>query len=135
MKCFNHVDVDAVAICRSCGKAICPDCYVDVGNGIACKGPCEERTTGLNLLIDHNIDAAKRYGIGKKPIFSKIAANFFIFGLILLAFSMLFGKLQIVEKHVGFVIMIGLASLLIAAIFFTINHFFGSPKAKKTEAS
>ena len=135
MKCYNHAEIDAVAICKSCSKALCTECCVDVGNGIACKGTCEERTADLNVLIDHNIETAKKFGVGKKPLLSKIAANFFIFGLILLVFSMLFGKLQVVEEYVGFVIMVGLASLMIAAIFFTLNHFFGSNKTKQPKGT
>jgi len=32
MKCFNHLENDAVAVCNHCGKSICADCQV-VANG------------------------------------------------------------------------------------------------------
>src|SRR4051812_16277812 len=41
MKCFTHRNNDAVAICRSCGRALCPDCVAEVGLSCACKNRCE----------------------------------------------------------------------------------------------
>ena len=37
MKCYVHSDVDAVATCASCGKAICQNCAVDVAGKVRCK--------------------------------------------------------------------------------------------------
>lgn len=37
MKCYRHPDVDAVATCVVCGKAICERCAVDVGGRITCQ--------------------------------------------------------------------------------------------------
>ena len=62
MKCFNHQGVDAVAICKNCNKALCHNCAADVGNGVACIGPCEEEVKALNELIRRNRTAAQRTG-------------------------------------------------------------------------
>ncbi len=37
MKCSNHLDNEAVAVCIHCGKSICPDCQVIVQNENYCK--------------------------------------------------------------------------------------------------
>lgn len=37
MKCANHLDKEAVAVCNHCGKSICPDCQVQVKNENYCK--------------------------------------------------------------------------------------------------
>ena len=37
MRCYRHPDVDAVATCVACGKAICESCAVDVGGRITCQ--------------------------------------------------------------------------------------------------
>jgi len=62
MKCFNHDAADAVAICKNCNKAICRGCAVDVGNGIACAGSCEQEVKALNELIRRNRTASQRAG-------------------------------------------------------------------------
>lgn len=55
MRCFYHQDQEAVGICRSCGKAICAACVVDLGKGLACRGRCEEHAQAIIRLVDHNI--------------------------------------------------------------------------------
>jgi hypothetical protein len=54
MKCFNHPDVEAVGICKSCNKGICKECLTEVENGIACKGKCEDEVKELNSLLKRN---------------------------------------------------------------------------------
>ncbi|MFC1826418.1 hypothetical protein ACFLZQ_00595 [Thermodesulfobacteriota bacterium] len=40
MKCYNHPERDSIAICKSCGKAICHECAQESENGIACQQSC-----------------------------------------------------------------------------------------------
>jgi len=37
MKCYYHPEVDAVATCTDCGKAICQSCAVNVGGRLLCQ--------------------------------------------------------------------------------------------------
>jgi len=37
MKCVNHLDTDAVAVCNHCGKSVCSDCQVQLNNETYCK--------------------------------------------------------------------------------------------------
>lgn len=39
MKCYYHPEVDAVATCTACGKAICQSCAVNVAGRLVCQ-PC-----------------------------------------------------------------------------------------------
>lgn len=41
MKCFNHRELDAIAVCKHCGKAVCSNCVADVKGVMACKSRCE----------------------------------------------------------------------------------------------
>ena len=50
MRCFVHHDHEAIGICRACGKALCPDCAVDLGHAICCRGACEEETRKARAL-------------------------------------------------------------------------------------
>jgi hypothetical protein len=55
VKCFYHHEQDAVGLCKSCNRALCPECAAEAGRGIACKGRCEEHAPKLSDLIDRNI--------------------------------------------------------------------------------
>ena len=61
MNCYHHTSLSAIGICKTCFKALCPECAVDVGNGLACKGSCEEKVRELNEMWNRS---AKLYGIG-----------------------------------------------------------------------
>jgi hypothetical protein len=41
MRCYDHRDQEAVAVCRVCGRGICGTCAVQVGNVLACRNRCE----------------------------------------------------------------------------------------------
>lgn len=41
MKCFNHRELHAIAVCKHCGKALCSSCTANVEGVLACKDICE----------------------------------------------------------------------------------------------
>jgi hypothetical protein len=51
MKCFYHPSVDAVGVCKNCGKGLCAESAVDVGEGLACGGACEARVREFNTKL------------------------------------------------------------------------------------
>jgi B-box zinc finger len=51
MKCYIHRSSDAIAVCRSCGRALCPDCVSEVGLSCACKNRCEADVARFNEMI------------------------------------------------------------------------------------
>jgi uncharacterized membrane protein YidH (DUF202 family) len=81
MKCFNHQQVDAVAICKNCNKALCHECAVDVGNGVSCVGACEQEVRDLNELIRRNRSAAQRtsYAYRRNAIVCALVALVFVY--------------------------------------------------------
>lgn len=81
MKCFKHEGADAVAICKSCNKALCHACAVDVGNGIACAGACEGEVRILNELIRRNRTSAQRttYAYRRNAIVCVLLALIFVY--------------------------------------------------------
>lgn len=53
MQCYYHPDVEAVGTCKSCGKAICQTCAVDVSGKIHCQqclssGAVSKRSIGTS---------------------------------------------------------------------------------------
>ena len=59
MRCFYHHDKEAVGSCKVCGKALCPECIVDLGKGLACRGRCEADAKALIQLIERNVEASR----------------------------------------------------------------------------
>ncbi len=84
MQCFVHDDQPAVGLCKSCQKGLCRKCAVDVGNGLACSGPCEEEVKNLNELKQREKAVYKKTGAAYKRnafIYAAVGLIFVIWGL------------------------------------------------------
>lgn len=53
MKCYTH-QVDSVGICKSCNKAVCCDCAIDTGRGLACSAACIKEVNDINIIMDQS---------------------------------------------------------------------------------
>jgi Flp pilus assembly protein TadB len=62
MKCYYHSVAEAVALCKSCSRALCHGCCADVPPGTACKGRCEEDVEAINLVIQRSKTAYQKTG-------------------------------------------------------------------------
>lgn len=60
MKCFNHQSLDAVASCKSCFRALCPNCVAPVGLSCSCRDRCEADVAALNDLFDRGRTAYQK---------------------------------------------------------------------------
>jgi hypothetical protein len=60
VRCFYHHDVDAVAVCKSCSRGLCPACAADVGSGVACRDRCETEVRAINEVIARNKTAYQK---------------------------------------------------------------------------
>lgn len=85
MKCFYHQDRDAVALCKSCHRALCPDCVADVPPGSACRGRCEQEVAAVNLMLERGKSAYLKAG----NAYRRNAIAFLIMGLVMVAFGLL----------------------------------------------
>ena len=52
MRCFTHSDVEAVALCKACGRALCHNCVATVGRASACKDRCEGDVSAQSDIIE-----------------------------------------------------------------------------------
>ena len=104
MKCYSHRGEDAVGVCKSCQKALCAECAVDLGKGIACRDRCEEDVKQLIAIVDASIryspasrslvGAAKRTGMLSAGFLVAMGAVFLWWGMTTdegLGFSTVFG--------------------------------------------
>lgn len=81
MRCFYHADIDAVAMCKNCGRGLCRTCAVDVGNGLACPGPCEDEVRALNRVIGLNRTSYAK----TSAAYVRTALYYAVFGAVVLA--------------------------------------------------
>lgn len=83
MNCFNHVDKNAVGICKHCNKGLCTECAIDLGHGIACLNKHEVEVENLNMIIRKN---TKVYATASKS--TLIGPVFYLFmGLVFAGFG------------------------------------------------
>lgn len=51
MNCFTHTENSAIGICKACNKAVCRECFLDTGNGLACSPDCEKEVREINSIL------------------------------------------------------------------------------------
>jgi hypothetical protein len=94
MKCFYHTERDAVAMCKSCNRGLCPECSADVPPGVACRGRCEADVAALNLVIERSKTAYQKTGTAyrRNAIATLIMGLFFVaFGILPVLLSQSYG--------------------------------------------
>ena len=83
MRCYYHPDRDAVAICKSCQRALCMECTADVPPGIACRGKCEADVAAVNLVVERSKTSFRKAGAA----YYGNAIAMLLVGLMTMAFS------------------------------------------------
>ena len=81
MYCYQHNERHAIAVCKNCGKATCPDCSDDTGQGIACGAACADEIRETFLLKTR---LKRSLGVGSNPPLPVSVPVYSLFGLILL---------------------------------------------------
>ena len=112
MKCYQHRTHDAVGVCKSCGKAVCAACAVDLGFAITCPGKCQNIAATYHQL---NANAQAIYSAQKR---SKFIAPAFValFGVLILMFEIRDGL------SFNFMSVFGSMFVLFGAILFVIQR-------------
>ncbi len=82
MQCYKHQYREATAVCRHCGKATCPDCCEDTGQGIACSANCAAQIQDAYRLT---LRLKQSFGIGLTPPMPASVSMYAMFAVILLA--------------------------------------------------
>jgi hypothetical protein len=76
MKCYYHIQIEAVGKCKNCQKGICRECAIDVGNGIACGGNCEDEVRAVNEHMKLKMTEQQRaYSVQSKNAIWSILAG------------------------------------------------------------
>ena len=118
MKCFNHSQTDAVAVCMNCGKALCPGCVTKSDSG---KIRCSESCSAAILAMEQTWEILKRRSTkGHRTNGYFTLGTGFVFGF--------FAGLAILVKEWPLVLFLG----SISAIFIVTGFVF--LKLSKTTA-
>ena len=51
MKCYKHQKSDAIEVCKSCQKGVCPECLTLVDDSVVCKETCQEGVASVNYMM------------------------------------------------------------------------------------
>ncbi len=52
MNCFKHSQSTAVGVCKFCNKAVCTECVIDTGEGLACSEVCVKEVKDYNIMME-----------------------------------------------------------------------------------
>ena len=119
MKCYYHPNVDAVAHCKSCCRALCRDCIAEVGLSCSCRGRCEPDVTTLNDLVERG-----------RTAYQKTSAIYFRSGIFVTILGTIFALLGVAgltnREHSEF----GFFLLFIGVVFagWGVSHFVSAKK-------
>ncbi len=84
MKCFNHNENEAVAICKSCSKGLCKECLTEINQSIACTSTCIESVKQLDFLITKSMKSYKTTSFA----YYKNAFLYGCFGIVFLLYGL-----------------------------------------------
>jgi hypothetical protein len=112
MSCFYHHDRDSVGGCKSCGKSLCPECAVDLGKGLACRGHCEDDVRALITLIDRSVQFSPQTARILESS-RKIRSSAATFNLVTGAIFVVWGLSD--TERFSFIIILGACSLAYGA--------------------
>jgi hypothetical protein len=110
MKCYNHITIDAVGICKNCNKGVCIECLSEFKNGIACKGNCTEKVKEINRLIDGNINSKNSHA----GTYKRNGILYLLMGLVFVIYG------TIINTNMEFIAIMGVL-FLVGSIFSFIN--------------
>jgi hypothetical protein len=111
MRCFNHQDKEAIGVCKSCARGLCPSCAAEVEKAIACRGRCEVDVSTLLSLNRNSLQFAKT---------SKQAR--YLAPTLLIVLGMMLGLMGITHDGIDFTAWAGGIMMVIGIAFMIIHH-------------
>ena len=77
MRCFYHRDLEAVGVCKNCGRGLCGACVAEEENGLACRQRCEVEVRALNRITNRSKTAYEK----ASSAYARAAVFYFVLGL------------------------------------------------------
>ena len=85
MHCFNHAELEAVAICTTCGRAICMSCARPTETAVTCSEACQAQADTLAKQLATSAAltvTAQRFTRVTPHIYLLLACALLVLGLI-----------------------------------------------------
>ena len=76
LKCWVHPDIDAIGVCKSCGKGVCKECALTIRNETYCKTCVEASEVSVGKL------KPVKPVVGRSGSITVASILFFIFGVV-----------------------------------------------------
>jgi len=130
MRCFYPQDREAVGACKSCNKGLCPECAVDLGKGLACRGRCEADVQAVIKLVDQNVrhmDVVERALQGRRSVLQQNSSTRYATGLFLAVAGAIFTITGMVE-WLPFALALGIACMLFGVYWINLARRFAKDK-------
>ncbi|HEX2952769.1 MAG TPA: hypothetical protein VHR47_02150 [Bacillota bacterium] len=81
MNCYNHNDIPGVAICTSCGKALCKTCVQITGDILACSPECTAKLQNRDEVYSLSSKRSKLSLATTAFVYFAAGGLFLIFGI------------------------------------------------------
>ena len=119
MRCFNHVDRDAIGSCKACAKGLCMECAVDLGHGLSCRGAHEATVEAYHAMLERStrIQHVAKNSAQGVPVFLGVV------GLLMVAYGMVSA-----QGVTSFSFILGCAFIVFGLISFVRNRSMYSRK-------
>lgn len=82
MKCYNHHDRDAFAVCKACGKALCLECAEQYKNEFICKDSPECHHIADVEYVNYFKDNSEGAWLFNRIAFMLIGAFLFVYVIV-----------------------------------------------------
>ncbi|MDH5691349.1 MAG: DUF2180 family protein [Candidatus Bathyarchaeota archaeon] len=132
MKCWLHPKVDAVAVCKSCGKGLCKDCAITISGQSYCK-ECIEKGVAARRVTTTPEPIPTPTGVPTKGFFivggigsimNVVAAILLFFGTLWFSGGWRWYRLDIIDMSGAVLVFIG--TLLAGIGYLGIRRNYGS---------
>ena len=114
MECYRHAPTAAVAVCKTCGRAICRTCASDSGFAVTCSTECAKDASDAREIEQRS---KRIYGIGSvRRRLPTAVLVWLLFTVVFLGFGLVLSWRR--AEIQWFPILFGLAALAVAVMVF-----------------
>jgi hypothetical protein len=109
MNCYNHPSIPAVAVCKNCGKELCPDCLTEVPDGVVCTAGCVDEVNSSNAPVD-----------GGRKLITKSPGTYYGLALLYFVLAITFFCTSYIHTHEKFLGLLASGLFLLASILYVL---------------
>jgi len=128
MKCSKHPEVDAAAVCASCGRPICPECISIIEDKVSC-----ERCTGLLSVVRSGVKSSEP-AVGRSGLSTAAGVLGIVLGFVLLLGAVLVGFRNVLglgeREQIGTAEIVAFVVMFVVGMVLAALGYYGLRKNK-----